>query len=108
MTNGIVVEAGFNNDRIVIDGNLGKVVAVRGGAGMDTIQVNAPAASVSVARTQIKTGSTTINYIETEAIAIQGTGATILSVRGSDAVGPQSIVLDAAVVTGILPCERHL
>jgi hypothetical protein len=106
-TNGILIEAGSSDDRIIIDGSLGVNVTVRGMAGNDTLVVQGngaangsylPASAVeaghpfgngldeldSLAGT-VTVGATTIDFAEFEPLVISGVGSfTFITPNAAD------------------------
>jgi hypothetical protein len=105
-TDGILVEGGFDNDRIIIDATLGVPITVRGLAGTDQLIVHGngaaagtytPNGAVSVGVDgvtsyggQIAIGATTISFSELETastIEVDGvTTFTVVTPNSSDAV----------------------
>ena len=100
-TNGIVVEAGEGSDRVIVDGNLGRRVYVRGGNGLDTAQLNAPAgaSTVGVDTASASVGTTSLVYDdfgETEVLAVNGNARTSVLIP---AVNRNVTIMGAGTVT---------
>ncbi len=100
--NGILVDLGFDNDRLVVDASLGVPITVRGMAGTDQLIVNgggaatatyAPNATAPVGLDgnvsyggTLTVGATTITFSEFEAAStVELNGATTLTVRTPNA-----------------------
>lgn len=102
-TNGVLVDAGLRDDQIILVGDLGTQVTVRGGAGSDTLELRPAGASVIAFSDRFEMGASVITRQETEIIKVTGTGATSLIVDGSRASRSQTLELRSDSIAGLTP-----